>query len=288
MTGCDQASNDSGILHGMDSPFPGMDPYLEGFWNDVHGKLIAYIADELNESLPARFRAGLQQRVIIADVEEPATGSRYPDVAILEAPTFGSGTTAVLSSRALIREPSILAFRPEPLKEYSIEILDTKSSDKVVTAIEVLSPANKQAGDGRAQFKSKQSEYRTGRVNRVEIDLLRTGRRLFDFPQRSLAPEQDKPYYVLVYRAHRPGECELYAIDLREPLPVIDIPLRAADPDVALDLQPLIRRVYRNGRLRIDYAQPCDPPLDGADAEWAGQLLRERAMTAEPGQRPAT
>jgi hypothetical protein len=269
----------------MDSPFPGMDPYLEGFWNDVHGKLVAYIADDLNESLPARYRAGMQQRVIIADVEEPLTGSRYPDVAILDAPTFGSGSTAVLSSRALIREPAVLAFRPEPLKEYSVEIIDTKSDGKVVTAIEVLSPANKQPGDGRAQFKRKQSEYRAGGASRVDIDLLRGGKRVFDFPQRSLAPQQHKPYYVLVYRAHRPGECELYAIDVREPLPVIGIPLRAADPDVMLDLQPLIRRVYRNGRLPIDYSRPCDPPLEGADAEWAGQILGNAAAGS---QRPAT
>jgi hypothetical protein len=47
-----------------------MDPYLERFWNDVYGKLITYIADDLNEALPPRYRAALQERVVIADCGE--------------------------------------------------------------------------------------------------------------------------------------------------------------------------------------------------------------------------
>lgn len=79
-----------------------------------------------------------------------------------------------------------------------------------------------------------------------------------------------------MYRAGRTGGCELYAIDLREPLPVINIPLRAGDKDVPLDLQPLIRRVYKNGRFPIDYGEPCDPPLEGEEAAWARELLAAR------------
>ena len=36
----------------MTSPFPGMDPYLEAYWGDVHTKLAAYICDVLNPTLP--------------------------------------------------------------------------------------------------------------------------------------------------------------------------------------------------------------------------------------------
>lgn len=34
------------------NPFPGMNPFLERHWSDVHTKLIAYIADALAEQLP--------------------------------------------------------------------------------------------------------------------------------------------------------------------------------------------------------------------------------------------
>lgn len=260
----------------MDSPFPGMDPYLERFWNDVHGKLVTYIADGLNDLLPARFRASMEKRVIIADIDQPLSGERYSDVAILDAPRFGNGGTAVLSRHVLVRPPILTAFKGEPLKQHFVEIIDMKFGEKVVTAIEVLSPENKRPSDGSMKFHAKQAEYRHARVNRVEIDLLREGNRTFDFPLRYLTPEQEKPYYVTVYRAGREGECEVYSIDLRETLPVIAIPLRPADEDVWLDLQPLIARVYRNGRFPIDYDEPCDPPLEGEEAVWANEMLSAR------------
>jgi hypothetical protein len=254
-----------------------MDPYLERFWNDVHGPLITYIKDELNDALPPRFRATMQERVIIADLDEPLSGARYPDVAILDAPRIGTTGTAVRSTRALVRAPALMAYQGEPLIEYSVEIVDTKFGDKVVTAIEVLSPENKRPGDGMQQFQRKQEEYRRAHVSRVEIDLLREGRRMFEFPSRLLSADQVKPYYVTVCRGSRPGECELYAIDLREPLPVIAIPLRQPDADVVLDLQLLIEHVYRTGRFPIDYDDPADPPLEGDDAEWAREWLAKRA-----------
>ena len=251
-----------------------MDPHLERFWNDVHGKLITYIADELNDLLPARYRAALQERVVIADLDQPLSGTRYPDVAILEAPQITGVGAAVRSTRARVVTPALLSYQGEPLTQYSVEIIDTKFGEKVVTALEVLSPENKRPGDGMRQFQSKQNECRCAGVSRVEIDLLRGGRRMFGFPARLLSPEQVKPYYVTVHRGDKPGECELYAIDLREPMPVIGVPLRAGDADVPLDLQSLIEHVYRTGRFPIDYERPCEPPLEGSDDIWAREMLK--------------
>jgi hypothetical protein len=62
-------------------------------------------------------------------------------------------------------------------------------------------------------------------------------------------------------------------IDLRDPPPVIGIPLRAGKPDLPVALQPLMDRVYRNGRFPIDYGKPPEPPLEGEDAVWAAELL---------------
>jgi hypothetical protein len=228
----------------MKNLFPGMNPYLEPFWNNVHGPLVTYIADELNRLLPLGFRATMRERAVRPDAVGAIREARYQEVRVLE-----------------------------PLTEYSVEIVDSKFGEKVITAIEVLSPENKRVGDGMQQFQRKQDDYRRTHVSRVEIDLLREGRRLFDFPVRLLKPTQINPYYVTVYRGSKVGECEIYAIDLREPLPVIKIPLRPADADLPLDLQPLIEHVYRTGRFPIDYSDPCDPPLEGDDAQWADDLL---------------
>ncbi len=263
----------------MKSPFPGMDPYVERFWNDVHNKLCGHIADELNErGLPSHYRATMNDRVLIADLDEPLSGEEYPDVAVLDWPAT-SGThpaPTIHSQRLLVRSPIILSYVGDPIPQYTVEIVDTRYGEKVVTSIEVLSPSNKRSGDGLTQFRQKQAYNRAARVNRVDIDLLRRGTRPFEFPERLLRPEQRKPYYVTVHRGHAASEVEIYAIDLRDPLPVIGVPLRAGEADAAVDLQPLIDRVYSGGRFPMDYDRPCDPPLTGDDADWAAGLLAAR------------
>ena len=62
----------------MRSPFPGMDPYLEGFWNNVHGPLSTCIADELNESLPYGLRAAMRPRKLLAHSESRCTAGDHP------------------------------------------------------------------------------------------------------------------------------------------------------------------------------------------------------------------
>ncbi len=42
----------------MHNPFPGMDPYLEQHWGDVHHRLVQYASDQLQEHLPADLRRG--------------------------------------------------------------------------------------------------------------------------------------------------------------------------------------------------------------------------------------
>ena len=56
------------------------------------------------------------------------------------------------------------------------------------------------------------------------------------------------------------------------------MPLLEPDPDLSLDLQPLIDGIYSLGRYeeRIDYSQPLNPPLPDADAAWVQEVLKER------------
>jgi hypothetical protein len=70
----------------------------------------------------------------------------------------------------------------------------------------------------------------------------------------------------------------MYRVSLRERLPVINVPLRAEDDDVPLDLQALLDQCYHNGGYDedIDYAAETVPPLGAADARWARALLRKQ------------
>ena len=45
----------------MKSPFPGMDPYMEKHWHEVHHRLITYASDLLQEQLPPQLRARVEE-----------------------------------------------------------------------------------------------------------------------------------------------------------------------------------------------------------------------------------
>lgn len=65
----------------------------------------------------------------------------------------------------------------------------------------------------------------------------------------------------------------MWPVGLREPLPEIPIPLAGDDPDVWLDLKPILDAVYDGGAYRYRlYDSPPDPPLLGDDAAWATAL----------------
>jgi hypothetical protein len=49
----------------MKSPFPGMDPYLERFWPDLHARLILYACDQIEEQLPGNLIARVEERVVV-------------------------------------------------------------------------------------------------------------------------------------------------------------------------------------------------------------------------------
>ena len=73
----------------------------------------------------------------------------------------------------------------------------------------------------------------------------------------------------------KPGQCQVICIPLAARLPTIPIPLRPNEAEATLDLQVLIEQAYRNGAYgdELDYSKPCQPPLEGAEAQWAKELL---------------
>ncbi len=57
----------------MPSPFPGMDPYVELQWPDVHLSLIAEGRRALNRSLPTGLVARSETRVVVEPIDEGGT-----------------------------------------------------------------------------------------------------------------------------------------------------------------------------------------------------------------------
>lgn len=268
----------------MPSPFPGMDPYLEQSWGDVHARLIIYACDSLQGLLPRSLRARMEERVF---VDSPQAGERdvYPDVRVVERGR-GPATAAVVGEVAAA-QPLIIHLGDEPVTETFLEIIDVGSGRRVVTVIEFLSAANKRPGAGQELYVKKQGELLAENVSLVEIDLLRAGRSVLSVDPRRIPPSHRTLYRVVVRRGWLPFQAEVYAAPLRQRLPVIWVPLRETDPDVPLDLQALLDRCYDNGGYAndIDYEAEPDPPLPPADADWADALLREKGHRRRPATR---
>jgi hypothetical protein len=92
-----------------------------------------------------------------------------------------------------------------------------------------------------------------------------------------LPPAHRTKYLAWIWRAADPRRLAVYRMPLREPLPVIPIPLGPEDADATVNLQAILDQCYRNGGYDdIDYGVPPSPGLDDDDAAWAGILLRER------------
>jgi hypothetical protein len=266
----------------MTSPFPGMDPYLERHWGDVHTSLITYARDYLQRRLPRDLRARVEERVLL---ESPGAEDRsiYPDVSVVEEGPTGPGrergAVAVAEAGVAVADPVLLLATHEPETQRYVEIIDLGSGGRVVTTIEVLSPSNKRPGAGREPYLEKQRALASSGVSSVEIDLLREGVRTFAVPDEIVPASFRRGYAACVHRGWDRLRYEFYPLALRQRLPGFRIPLRPTDADVVLDLQALVDLCYENGGYdAIDYRAEPVPALEGDDARWADALLREKGL----------
>lgn len=264
----------------MKSPFPGMDPYIEasGRWRSFHSRLISRIVDMLEEVLPAKYRVLPEEREVIELVEEEGKSSRsmYPDAGI-SGPLNPFSTSTSLALLEQVVDSEQVSLRPrisEEFREQFIEIVAVGPGRRLVTSIEILSPTNKRAGTvSWALYLRKRQALLLSESNLVEIDLLRGGEAM---PMHD--PWPDSPYRLLVSRGHKETTCRVWPASFRKRLPVIVIPLDATDPEIALDLQPMIDSIYERSRFHedIDYTTPLDPPLNEVDRKWLQEQLQAR------------
>ncbi len=252
----------------MPSPFPGMDPYLEGdLWTTVHAQLGAEIARQLAPQLAPRYLALTTERFVLAIPQGIAieTGDVYPDISAVHTglPGTRGGSTATAAPLQLATT------MPVRVPQVSIEIRDTRRR-RLVTAIEILSPTNKR-GDGRKEYLSKRRRLLLSNAHLMEIDLVRTGKRV---PMRQPLPSV--PYFVLLSRVEKRPMLDVWPITFQDRLPSVAVPLLPGDADAALDLQQALTTIYDLIRydLAIDYTRPADVLLPPAADAWADQLLR--------------
>lgn len=274
----------------MPSPFPGMDPYLEGeLWQEFHERLAHQISVQLLAQLPPKYVALLAKRYVVGAPTSgilPGLGLNiidwsqqrviYPDVHVAALPERRLREPAVgYEAGVALMEPAVEVANPLPeAPQLSIEIRDV-AQRRLVTLIEILSPANKHSQGALEYFERRMRLLNTDTLV-MEIDLLRGGARIL-----LMAEPPPASYYVYLSRTERRPYTQIWSASLRERLPVVPVPLLHPDPDVILDLQAAVDACFAlvGYERLLDYADPPPPPpLSDEDAAWLEECLRTAGL----------
>jgi len=257
----------------MPSPFPGMDPFIEGdIWQDFHLSIIISIRDLLVPSVRPRYVVRTEERIYL-EHEMEGGQSRYiqPDLVITDMRPRSLPSQRVLSGATAVIEPMTITLpMPEEIRERYLTIRKRETGE-IVTVLEVLSPANKKSGSyDRALYLAKRDEVLMSGINLVELDLLRGGLRL---PAVEPLPESDFQA-IICLAADRP-RATAFTWTLRQQLPTIQIPLAEGDSDIALDLQAAFTAAYDHAGYdySLDYQSEIRPQLSDPDMKWAAQVV---------------
>lgn len=145
-----------------------------------------------------------------------------------------------------------------------------KPGGRLVTLLDLVSPAAKQTDAGREAFLATRQEAIGVGASVVEIDLVLGGRPTLEYSRDGL-PAWD--YSVTVSRATHPERYEIYTSSLSKRLPRFKVPLVADDQDTVIDLQTAFERAYDDCEVSglIDYRR-------GPEATWSDDV---RARIAE-------
>ncbi len=201
-----------------------------------------------------------------------------PDVQVRQPWAHEQGGGVAVASRVVSPTATqpVRLFVDDEIERW-IEIHD--ATERRVTVVELLSPANKQDELARSRYRNKRHTFHEQRRERSESGSGPARRRRL--PRRGT---NGHAYASCdLRRLHFSRDSSKGAGDLSDwlarSLAHALHPLRPTDPDVVLDLQPLIDQCHERGRYhRLNYRTDLLPPFSEADAAWVDTFLREHGL----------
>jgi hypothetical protein len=247
-----------------------MDPWLEhpAIWVDVHNSLMTAIRDVLTPRVAPRYYVGVEQRTYTTGAGEIVLVDR-PDIALGTHSSIDVARAPAVVEQSAVGVLDVEVPSEDQLEEWYLEIHEVEKAT-LVTSLEILSPFNKIHKKGRQRYLKKRRRVLDSLTNLVEIDLLRAGEPM---------PLERKPphsvYRILVRRGVNHPRAKLSVIGVRQPIPVIPIPLLPEDDAPPLDIGAVLHALYDRARfdLRLRYAEPPVPPLPDETMAWARSIV---------------
>ncbi|MEZ4735865.1 MAG: DUF4058 family protein [Caldilineaceae bacterium] len=263
----------------MPSPFPGMDPYLEGeMWQEFHETFAGVIRAQIMPQVRPKYVALLAKRYVVdrpsLGIVQPSERHVYPDVHVVKPPSRPSAPMPTYGGVAVM-EPTVEVPSPmiEEVPVLSIEIRDV-AERRLVTLIEILSPVNKR-GEGAREYAQRRLELMQTTTHLLELDLLCQGRRIQLLQELPAAP-----YYIYLSRAQRRPYTQVWALPLQNPPPTIPVPLLPPDPDVPLDLQAALDACFALVGYEdlLDYQTKPPAGLNEKEKTWVVETLQKQGL----------
>jgi Protein of unknown function (DUF4058) len=213
----------------------------------------------LNRKLPTRYIAeprvhlGSASEIDVATYEEDDTDSRSTS-------ERGNGGGVAIATWAPPKPTLAIATDLPDLVAYEVRVYDTKSGRRLVAAVEIVSPANKDRPEHRRAFTAKCAGLLQNNVCVVIVDLVSTRTsnlyvELIDLLGQSDLPELEgaSDLYAVACRVARLNEIwqlEVWAHPLAIGRPLPTLPLWLADDfAVPLELEVSYEETCRNLRI---------------------------------------
>ncbi|HYH69542.1 MAG TPA: DUF4058 family protein [Urbifossiella sp.] len=228
-------------------------------WESLHGGWIARLAEQLNSVMPPGFYA-LDRMRVDGSLELDVGSAEDPNNEPSGSGTDGGGGTAVAAAPVYTPPAARASWRYSPPDVTEIRVFTDRGGRKVVAAVELVSPRNKDRPDARDGFVAKCVDYLSSGVALVVVDVVTTRRaNLHNLLARALrAPAEvemadDDHLYASAYRPTGRGgkaQIEVWTSSLGIGGPLPTMPLRlVGDVFVPVELEPTYTATCAGRRL---------------------------------------
>jgi hypothetical protein len=230
-------------------------------WDAVHGLWPATIVQRLFNKLPRRYIAAPHVHLGSSSIEIDVATFEEDEA---EFPAFGeqgeSGGGVATAVWAPPRPTLAIATDLPDQDEYEVRVYDTKRGRRLVAAVEIVSPSNKDRPEHRRAFVAKCATLLRDHVCVAIVDLVTTRNHnlygdlleLLGQSDPSLAADSP-PLYAAACRWSRNDDTRLletwaYPLTLGQPLPILPLWL-AENFAVPLELEPSYEETCRLLRI---------------------------------------
>lgn len=210
-------------------------------WEALHTRWASALADQLNRDwLPENF---------FAEPQVHLGGQMQVDVATLKEEQSANGVSAtIMAVRTWTAPPAVVTIPAVFPESFEVQVINSEAGPRLVAAIELISPSNKDRPETRRAFVAKCASYLSRGIGVIVVDII-TSRHgnlhneLLDFLEHgtSLRVENDESLYAAAYHPLRRDdrdEIDIWPAELQVGTALPTLPLfPAADLAIPVDLE---------------------------------------------------